>query len=155
MTSGMSADEYMAQFEILAARMSFNDPAFEDAYSHGLTAMILDKIDAQPLLPKDLKAWKEAACKIHRNHCHLLEVKRGQVPLATTCFTAAWTNTISVPTNPVVTNPPDTFMSMDIDPVLKTGHATIVTSKGTSHLTVQNLASNESTPISQKKTSQG
>ena len=44
MTSGMSADEYMAQFKILAARMSFNDPALEDAYSCGLTAMILDKV---------------------------------------------------------------------------------------------------------------
>ena len=31
MTSGMSADEYMAQFEILAARTNFNDPALEDA----------------------------------------------------------------------------------------------------------------------------
>ena len=36
MTYGMSADEYTAQFEILAARTNFNDPALEDAYSHGL-----------------------------------------------------------------------------------------------------------------------
>ena len=154
----MSADEYTAQFEILAARTNFNDPALENAYSCGLTAMILDKIHTQPLLPKDLKAWKESACQIDWNHrCHL-EVKRGQVPLASTCFTAAQTNTIPVPTNPVVTKPPDTSMPMDIDSNhrrFKTGHATIVTSKGTSPLTVQNLASNESAPISQKKTSQG
>ena len=75
MTSGMSADEYTAQFEILAARTNFNDPALEDAYSRGLTAMILDKIHAQPSLPKDLKAWKESACQIDRNYRCLLEVK--------------------------------------------------------------------------------
>ena len=56
MTSGMSAGEYMTQFEVLTARTSFNDPALEDAYSCGLTVMILDKIHAQPSLPKDLKA---------------------------------------------------------------------------------------------------
>ena len=50
-------------------------PALEDAYPHGLTVMIIDKIHAQPLLLKDLKAWKESACQIDRNHCHLLEVK--------------------------------------------------------------------------------
>ena len=115
MTSGMSADEYTAQFKILVARMSFNDPALEDAYSHGLTAMILDKNHAQPSLSKDLKAWKESACQIDWNHRRLLEVKQGQVPLATTRFTAAWTNTIPVPTNPVVTKPLNTSMPMDID----------------------------------------
>ena len=98
MTSGMSADEYIAQFKILAARTSFNDPALKGAYSHGLTVMILDKVHAQPSVPKDLKAWKEIACQIDQNHHRLLEVKRGQVPLATTCFTAAQTNTIPVPT---------------------------------------------------------
>ena len=75
MTSGMSADEYTAQFEIVAARTNFNDPALEDAYSCGLTAMILDKIHAQSSLPKDLKAWKESACQIDQNHHRLLEVK--------------------------------------------------------------------------------
>ena len=75
MTSGMLADEYMAQFEILAARTNFNDPVLEDAYSHGLTVMILDKIHAQPSLSKDLKAWKESACQIDWNHHCLLGVK--------------------------------------------------------------------------------
>ena len=37
------------------------------------------------------------------------------MPLATTRFTAAQTNTIPVPTNPVVTKPPDTSTPMDID----------------------------------------
>src|SRR3979490_3087843 len=75
MTSNMSADDYTAQFEILAGRTGFNDEALEDAYARGLPAMILDKIHAQPLLPSNLKAWKEAACQIDRNHCRLLEVR--------------------------------------------------------------------------------
>ena len=77
MTSGMSADKYTAQFKILAARTSFNDPALQDAYSHGLAVMILDKIYAQTSFPKDLKAWKDSAFQIDWNHCCLLEVKQG------------------------------------------------------------------------------
>ena len=62
MSLSMSADEYTAQFEILVGRTNFNDAALEDAYSQGLSTAILDKIHAQPTLPADLKAWKEAAC---------------------------------------------------------------------------------------------
>ena len=75
MSLSMSADEYTAQFEILAGRTNFNDAALEDAYSRGLSTAILDKIHAQPTLPEDLKAWKEAACQIDHNYCHLLEMK--------------------------------------------------------------------------------
>ena len=70
----MSTDEYTAQFEILAGRTNFNDAALEDAYSRGLSIAILDRIHAQPTLPTDLKAQKEAACQIDRNHRHLLEM---------------------------------------------------------------------------------
>ena len=80
MTSNMSADDYTAQFEILAGRTGFNDEALEDAYARGLPAMILDKIHAQPSLPSNLKAWKEAACQIDRNHRRLLEVRRAHAP---------------------------------------------------------------------------
>ena len=73
--SKMSADDYTAQFEILAGRTGFNDEALEDAYARGLPAMILDKIHAQPSLPSNLKAWKEATCQIDRNHHRLLEVR--------------------------------------------------------------------------------
>ena len=44
MSSSMSADEYIAQFEILVGRTNFNDAALEDAYSQGLSTAILDKI---------------------------------------------------------------------------------------------------------------
>src|SRR3979490_3423705 len=80
MMSNMSADDYTAQFEILAGRTGFNDEALEDAYGRGLPAMILDKIHAQPLLPSNLKAWKEATCQIDCNHCHLLEVRQAHTP---------------------------------------------------------------------------
>ena len=75
MSLSMSADEYTAQFEILAGRTNFNDVALEDAYSQGLSTAILDKIHAQPTLPADCKAWKEAECQIDCNHRHLLEMK--------------------------------------------------------------------------------
>ena len=71
----MSADDYTAQFEILAGRMGFNDEALKDAYARGLPAMILYKIHAQPSLRSNLKAWKEATCQIDRNHHRLLEVR--------------------------------------------------------------------------------
>src|SRR3979490_2695865 len=74
MMSNMSADDYTAQYKILAGIIGFNDEALEDAYVRGLPAMILDKIHAQPLLPSNLKAWKEAACQIDHNHHRLLEV---------------------------------------------------------------------------------
>ena len=56
MTSNMSADEYAAQFEMLAERAGFNDKGIEDTYGWGLPAMILDKIYAQPLL-LSVKVW--------------------------------------------------------------------------------------------------
>ena len=62
MAPGTSADEYTAQFEILAGRTGFNDEALEDTYARGLPPAILDKIHTQPVLPVDLNAWKETAC---------------------------------------------------------------------------------------------
>ena len=98
MTSGMSADEYTAHFEILAGRTGFNDAALEDAYSHGLPAIILDKIHAQPLLPTDLRTWKEAACQIDCNHCCLIEVKQAQ-----TMHTPTRSSTVHIHSTPTAT----------------------------------------------------
>ena len=75
MSVSMSADEYTAQFEILAERTNFNDVALEDAYSQGLSTAILDKIHAQLTLPADRKAWKVVACQINCNHHRFLEIK--------------------------------------------------------------------------------
>ena len=100
---------------ILAGRTGFNDAALEDAYSHGLLAMILDKIHAQPSLPIDLKAWKESACQIDRNYCHLMEVKQAQVSHTPTCSSTIWIHSTPTATTPIVTTPPDTTTPMDID----------------------------------------
>ena len=105
MTPSMLADKYTPQFEIMTVRMSFNYPALEDTYSHDLPAMILDKIHAQPSFPKDLNVWKEFGCQIDCNHHHLLEVKEAQVPLATTGFSPAQMNSISVTINPSIALP--------------------------------------------------
>ena len=115
MTAGMSADEYTARFEILAGRTGFNDAALEDAYSRGLPAIILDKIHAQPSLPTDLKAWKEAACQIDRNHRRLIEVKRAQ-----TVHTSTRSPTVRIHSTPTTITPtapsiPNTATPMDID----------------------------------------
>jgi Zinc knuckle len=116
MSPGMSADEYTAQFDILAARTGFNDAALEDAYSRGLPAAILDKIHAQPSLPYNLRAWKETACQIDRNHRRLLEMKRGQAPHSVFRSTPARIHstpiTTATPPPPVTT---DTSSPMDID----------------------------------------
>ena len=115
MTPGMSADEYTAQFEILAGRTGFNDAALEDAYSRGLPAIILDKIHAQPSLPIDLKAWKESACQIDRNYRRLMEVKRAQVSHTPTRSATIRIHSTPTATTPIVTTPPDTATPMDID----------------------------------------
>src|SRR3979490_915578 len=109
MMSNMSADDYTAQFEILAGRTGFNDEAFEDAYVRGLPAMILDKIHSQPLLPSTLKAWKEATCQIDRNHHRLLEVRRAHAPQKSN-------HTLPVRAHSTpVTSTPNTATPMDID----------------------------------------
>jgi hypothetical protein len=113
MISGMSADEYTAQFEILAGRTGFNDAALEDAYSRGLPAAILDKIHAQPSLPADLRSWKETACRIDRNHRRLMEVKRAQT--LHTRPAPARIHSTPVATTPTASASPDTATPMDID----------------------------------------
>ena len=58
MTPGTTAEDYMAQFEMLMGRTSFNDAALEDIYIWGLPNSILQKIFAQVTLPNSLAAWK-------------------------------------------------------------------------------------------------
>jgi hypothetical protein len=115
MTSGMSADEYTAQFEILAGRTGFNDAALEDAFTRGLPATILDKIHAQPSLPTNLKAWKESACQIDRNYRRLTEVKRAQGSHAPARSSTGRTNSTPATTALTTAASTDTSVPMDID----------------------------------------
>ena len=56
MTTSTTAEDYMARFEMLAGRTSFNDAALEDIYVRGLPNLILQKIFAQVTLPNGLAA---------------------------------------------------------------------------------------------------
>src|SRR3979490_2883797 len=94
---------------MMAGRTGFNDEALEDAYARGLPAMILDKIHAQLSLPSNLKAWKEAACQIDHNHCHLLEVRQAHAPQSSNRTFPAHAH--STP----LTSTPNTAIPMDID----------------------------------------
>lgn len=115
MTSNMSADEYTAQFEILAGRTGFNDAALEDAYARGLPPAILDKIHAQPSLPADLKAWKESARQIDRNHRRLLEVRRAQTPHLPARSAQARIHSTPNPSNVIIPPSAEGATPMDID----------------------------------------
>ena len=103
------------QFEILAGRTNFNDAALEDAYSGGLSTAILDKIHAQPTLPADLRAWKEAACQIDRNHHRRLEMKRVQPTRIFSRPTPPRTSNSLFTTPPTASAPLSTATPMDID----------------------------------------
>ena len=77
---------------------------------------MLDKIHAQPLIPSNLKAWKETACQIDRNHCCLLEVKRAQAPHPSGCPTPLQTCSSPITISPVTPSAPlGNATPMDID----------------------------------------
>jgi len=58
MTPGMTAEEYMASFKMLATWTSFNEAALEDMYICGLPQSILLKVYSQTSLPLGLASWK-------------------------------------------------------------------------------------------------
>src|SRR6266481_3978077 len=58
MTQGMTAEDYMARFKMLAGRTGFNNDALKDTYIQGLPYPILQKVYAQTVLPNGLDEWK-------------------------------------------------------------------------------------------------
>ena len=60
MMPGMTAEEYMANFEMLAGRTGFNKAALEDAYVWGLPQSILLKVYSQTSLPSGMDNWKQS-----------------------------------------------------------------------------------------------
>src|SRR6266481_2842433 len=76
MTPGTTAEDYTAQFEMLAGRTSFNNKVIEDAYIRGLPHSILQKVFAQTTLPKGLEEWKTVIGNLDRLHQGLMELKR-------------------------------------------------------------------------------
>ena len=76
MTPGTTAEDYMAQFEMLAGRTGFNNAALKDIYVRGLPNSILQKIFAQVTLPNGLAAWKTVIRNLDHLHQSLTELKR-------------------------------------------------------------------------------
>jgi len=64
MMMGMMADEYMAKFEMLVGRTSFNEVELEDAFIRGLPQLILSKVYSQTSLPSGLYNWKTVMCNL-------------------------------------------------------------------------------------------
>ena len=58
MTPGMTAEEYMANFKMLARWTGFNEAALEDAYVQRLPQYILLKVYSQTSLPSGMDNWK-------------------------------------------------------------------------------------------------
>jgi len=71
---GMTAEEYMANFEMLSGRTGFNKVALEDAYIQGLSQSILLKVYSQTSLLSGMNSWKAV---IHNLDC----LQRGYVEL--------------------------------------------------------------------------
>jgi len=66
--TGMTADKYIAKFEMLTGRTGFNKVAMEDTFIQGLPQPILSKVYSQTSLPSGLENWKAVMCNL--NHLH-------------------------------------------------------------------------------------
>ena len=75
MTPGTMAEDYTAQFEMLAGSTGLNDTALKDIYIRGLPNLILQKIFAQVTLPNSLAAWKTVVQNLDHLHQSLTELK--------------------------------------------------------------------------------
>jgi len=64
MTTGMMADKYMAKFEMLMGRTSFNKVALEDTFIWYLPQPILSKVYSQTSLLLCLDNWRRQSCAI-------------------------------------------------------------------------------------------
>ena len=76
MTPGTMAEDYTAQFEMLAGRTSFNNAALKDIHVWGLPNSILQNIFAQVTLPNSLAAWKTVILNLNHLHWILMELKQ-------------------------------------------------------------------------------
>src|SRR5882724_1354130 len=106
MTMGMTAEEYMASFEMLATWTGFNEAAFEDMYICGLPQAILLKVYSQTSLPSGLTSWKAVVHNLDWLQRGFAELKQS-IRLNRAQFPQPNIHTAS-PT-------PDTSAPMDID----------------------------------------
>jgi len=106
MTMGMTADEYMAKFEMLSGRTGFNEVELEDAFIWGLPQPILSKVYSQTSLPSGLDNWKTVVCNLDCLHWRFTKLKQSICPIQTQ---TPHTQTLAI------THTLDTSAPMDID----------------------------------------
>src|SRR5882724_11205404 len=106
MTPGMTAEECMANFEMISGRTGFNDAALEDAYVRGLPQSILLKVYSQTSLPSSMDNWKAVVHNLDHLQRGYAELKQS-IRLNQVLFPQ--TNT------PAIAQTPDTSVPMDID----------------------------------------
>ena len=119
------AEDYMAQFKMLAGWTSFNDEALEDAYIWGLPNSILQKFFTQVILPKGLDAWKMVIWNLDCLHWGLMELKcstsQTNPPIRRMSQAAGHTKpqvaTTTGQSTPIMVNPQtsDSITLMDVD----------------------------------------
>src|SRR5882672_3966435 len=83
MITGMMADEYTANFEMLAGRTGFNEVALEDAFIQGLPQSILFKVYLQTSLLSGLDNWKTIICNLDHLHQEFTELRQSIHPAQT------------------------------------------------------------------------
>src|SRR5882724_4452604 len=106
LTLGMTAEEYMASFEMLATWTSFNEAAFEDTNNCGLPQAILLKVYSQTSLPSGLASRKAVVHNLDWLQRGFDELKQ-----------SIWLNQAQFPQSNIhmATPTPDTSAPMDID----------------------------------------
>src|SRR6266481_4629360 len=117
MTQGMTAEDYMARFEMLAGRTGFNNEALKDAYIRGLPYSILQKVYAQTALPNGLDGWKTVIHNLDRLHQALMELKQstGQTNPWAVHTSPSVTNATNWPTPAIISSPQTTDTSTPMD----------------------------------------
>ena len=128
------ADKYIAKFKMLTISTSFNEAALEDAFIQGPPQPILSKVYSQTSLPLGLDNWKTVMCNmdcLHRGFSKLkqsIHLTQTQAPQTQTLTATHWT-------------PLQPWTSIRADPYPRYTLATIVVTRATSHMPVQNLGS--------------
>src|SRR5882672_6748255 len=108
---GMTADEYMAKFEILVGRTGFNEAALEDTSIQGLPQSILFNVYSQTSLPSGLDNWKTIICNLDHLHQGFTKLRQS------IHMTQMQTSQMQTPQmqTPAAIHTPDTLVPMDID----------------------------------------
>src|SRR5882724_5041821 len=105
MMPGITAEEYTANFEMLARRTGFKKAALEGAYIQGLPQSILLKVYSQTSLPSGMDNWKAVMHNLDCIQIGYAELKQS-IHLSQAPFPQMNT--------PTTTQTPDTSAHMDI-----------------------------------------